>query len=826
MTHFHWHSWRLFPGLCFAPWLFAHAALTPLNFSPLPDSVVSNQESGVIVEWSSPLADLGLHEVAMTGSLTGPVAGVPVITDQFFLFAPVATFQPGEIVTVEMMGFSGLDEAFQETPLVWSFEIQESEDTVPTPTLAVDEEPIGANTGHVVEFGITYVGTPVDIPFTVHNPTEIWLNLSDPQLPVAGFSLPEGLPEFIAPGESETFPVRLTAEDANGFSGFFSFATDAPNLPQMSTTLVGVVLAPEQTPLFLLISPEKFQENASPDQLSGSILRADFGPEMDVRLTVSEPDRLWVPDSVWLDEAALISEFPLIPQDNDLADGTVDIVLRAEAEGYTPVEYTVRLVDDESLEASQANSLMITVFRPVLLEDEGMIEWGGMVERLGDTSQDLTVELNSSDLGELQIPASITLEAGVSLEFFSLSPQNDQILDGLQWVTLTASAPGMEQAQVLISVDDVGLATAALAQLTPEDLANLDKQAFQNAEDEYKIEMLTSLDASVFTPEYVESLELLDQGWDISDTGEIIVPPDTELFLRELEPVLEEIELELALFDLSCAMTLGCIADQAGELTLLQEIDAALAQIDFEEFEFSQQDDGVLFVDGTGDFAEADFAFFPDPEASRQLDKSAQVGLSTAAGGEFLVTTEKRKQIGLIPAPKNLGQFKQAVGQTYTGQVKAKIGKRGDILVEVADARRAGGRLHQVFVPDPQIQRNVTQAPGLHIQDANNEAIVVYADQTAQRLFPSVRSPDTFQREAQKIPGVKKVRVNVDGTFRVELATGPAFLVKPTFDTRNQPKPNGVAGTGKIELVSATQVRYTYYENGTETSTMMALTPQ
>ena len=76
------------------------------------------------------------------------------------------------------------------------------------------------------------------------------------------------------------------------------------------------------------------------------------------------------------------------------------------------------------------------------------------VTRNGDRAAALAVTLNSSDIGELTVPVSVTIPAGVATAGFSATGVPDGAFDGTQLATVSASAPGFIGASAAMLVPD------------------------------------------------------------------------------------------------------------------------------------------------------------------------------------------------------------------------------------------------------------------------------------------------------------------------------------------------------------------------------------
>ena len=90
---------------------------------------------------------------------------------------------------------------------------------------------------------------------------------------------------------------------------------------------------------------------------------------------------------------------------------------------------------------------------------------------------DLTVSLTSSDLSEATLPTSALIEAGETSVTVTISSVNDDVIDGTQSVTITASADGFIGDSNVINITDVddldgdGIACLLYTSPSPRDLS-------------------------------------------------------------------------------------------------------------------------------------------------------------------------------------------------------------------------------------------------------------------------------------------------------------------------------------------------------------------
>jgi hypothetical protein len=78
----------------------------------------------------------------------------------------------------------------------------------------------------------------------------------------------------------------------------------------------------------------------------------------------------------------------------------------------------------------------------------------------------------------------------------------------------------------------------------------------------------------------------------------------------------------------------------------------------------------------------------------------------------------------------------------------------------------------------------------------DEEVLIVYSDGTAQRMRPTIQSPDEFESAASAIPGVERVEVNLDGTIELDYQ-GAGLILKPLFDVL----PGMESGSATPELI-------------------------
>lgn len=145
-----------------------------------------------------------------------------------------------------------------------------------------------------------------------------------------------------------------------------------------------------------------------------------------------------------------------------LFDGLYDIT--ASAQGFSRTVSGYELTEDGQL------TITIPIETPRLeltIDPESFSENGGSaqatVSRSGSTSASVDVQLSSSDLSEVTIPSTVTIPAGASSAVFTVTGVDDELIDGLQTITITASAVNHETATASIDVTDDDQAALSLS---------------------------------------------------------------------------------------------------------------------------------------------------------------------------------------------------------------------------------------------------------------------------------------------------------------------------------------------------------------------------
>jgi hypothetical protein len=105
---------------------------------------------------------------------------------------------------------------------------------------------------------------------------------------------------------------------------------------------------------------------------------------------------------------------------------------------------------------TNSNALTMSVTPNTFPENATNPAASGTVTRTGSFATDLVVTLASSDITEAAVPATVTIPAGQASATFDVTAVNDDIPDGDQSVTITASADGYAAGTAALTVQDDG----------------------------------------------------------------------------------------------------------------------------------------------------------------------------------------------------------------------------------------------------------------------------------------------------------------------------------------------------------------------------------
>ncbi|HAD61744.1 MAG TPA: hypothetical protein DCG12_21110, partial [Planctomycetaceae bacterium] len=209
--------------------------------------------------------------------------------------------------------------------------------------------------------------------------------------------------------------------------------------------------------------------------------------------------------------AQIFLDFTVI--DDTIVDGTQDVSLGV---GTTNLGNVFGLATDEA-QITDVENLTLTVSASSFAEGDGAAASIGTITR-SDTelTSPLTVTLTSSDISELAVPATVTIQPGQTSATFGIDAVDDVEFDGDQTATILATAPGY-----------VPVTSETITIIDQEPQLVLTTSNISVQEDGTTVAIaLSRIDTSDLSAELVVNLTS-------SDTSELVVPADVTIPINE-----------------------------------------------------------------------------------------------------------------------------------------------------------------------------------------------------------------------------------------------------------------------------------------------------
>jgi len=152
-----------------------------------------------------------------------------------------------------------------------------------------------------------------------------------------------------------------------------------------------------------------------------------------------------LPMSITMAPFQSIATVSLDAVDDAILDGSRTVILTASAEGFEPGMDSVEVLDHEAL--------LFDLAAMTIPEDGGSIS-GTITRPNTDNADPLVVQLASDDTTEATVAQEVTIPGGLASVPFSITAVDDDLLDGDQAVTITATAPSYVDGVTQIQVTD------------------------------------------------------------------------------------------------------------------------------------------------------------------------------------------------------------------------------------------------------------------------------------------------------------------------------------------------------------------------------------
>lgn len=205
------------------------------------------------------------------------------------------------------------------------------------------------------------------------------------------------------------------------------------------------VLDDDVAELSLVIDETSIEENGGSSRVTVRRNTARNAPLL-VSLVSSDVSELAVPSTVTIPIGSATVSFFAQAVDDNFVDGPSLVTLAANASQHNSASSSIEIQDDDE------PVLTLVIDETSIDENDGVAK--ARVTRNTDTSEDLLVTFESSDISEASIPNSLIIPAGALAAETSILGVSDLFVDGNQEVLITATAQNHPTTQASIEILD------------------------------------------------------------------------------------------------------------------------------------------------------------------------------------------------------------------------------------------------------------------------------------------------------------------------------------------------------------------------------------
>jgi hypothetical protein len=166
-----------------------------------------------------------------------------------------------------------------------------------------------------------------------------------------------------------------------------------------------------------------------------------------VSLKSSDPNSINVPDEITIPAGIVEYPFDVNINDNSYIDGNSYITLTANAENWYSGSIKILMVDDE------IRNLKLTIPQ-IASEGDAVLDDAGVLEIPGIFQDPLIIYISSNKTDKVIVPGSVEIQAGDRIAMFDLTIVDNNIMDSMVPVQISASAPGWQAVTSTITIAD------------------------------------------------------------------------------------------------------------------------------------------------------------------------------------------------------------------------------------------------------------------------------------------------------------------------------------------------------------------------------------
>ncbi len=216
------------------------------------------------------------------------------------------------------------------------------------------------------------------------------------------------------------------------------------------STLAGIsILDNESATLYVTLPPIMYEAKGSNTAQATVTCSAPPSSGILVYLSCNNNARLTFGTPMAIQAGHTSTVFTVTVPDNTLLDGAQLVTLTAHVPNWVDGSATTMVLDDDT------NITVTTIFgNDILVEGLGLLTNRLQITLGGYTSNNVIVQLTSSNPSKLVVPSSITILAGQRTATTNFTLPDDGLFDGTQTVTITGSAPGFLSGSRSVTVFD------------------------------------------------------------------------------------------------------------------------------------------------------------------------------------------------------------------------------------------------------------------------------------------------------------------------------------------------------------------------------------
>jgi hypothetical protein len=170
--------------------------------------------------------------------------------------------------------------------------------------------------------------------------------------------------------------------------------------------------------------------------------------DLPVSLKSSDPNSIAVPDELIIPAGIVQHSFDVEIFDDKIIDGNSYVTLTATAENWYSGSLMVLMIDDE------IKNLKLTFQQEIASEGDGVLDNAGQIAIPGIFQNPLVVHLTSDKTDKVIVPGSVEIPAGEQIANFDLTIVDNNIMDGMVPVQISASAPGWQPVTSIVTIAD------------------------------------------------------------------------------------------------------------------------------------------------------------------------------------------------------------------------------------------------------------------------------------------------------------------------------------------------------------------------------------